>query len=256
MRNKLKKPLKKRQNSEYWIYGHHAVVAALKNEKREKYEIVCTNEAKKKLEREINFEDLKVIKKIKSREEIEDLIGVKSNHQGICLRASKIPNQELKELIHNIKSEKSLIVLLDQLEDPQNVGAIFRSALAFNLDGVIMTENNSVNENAFLTKAASGGIDKLPFSKIKNISSSLKVLKDSGYWIYGLDVGTDTIIDQVDYPNKVVIVLGSEHRGIRKITSSLCDEIVKIEMNDAIESLNVSNTAAIAFFHISKSMIN
>ena len=119
-----------------------------------------------------------------------------------------------------------------------------------------MTENNSVNENAFLTKAASGGIDKLPFTKIKNISSSIKVLKDSGYWIYGLDVDTSKTIDQIDYPKKVVIVLGSEHRGIRKITSSLCDEIVKIEMNDAIESLNVSNTAAIAFFHISKSMIN
>ena len=256
MRNKLKKPLKKRQNSEYWIYGHHAVVAALKNEKREKYEIVFTTEAKKKLEKEINLQELKLIKKIKNRDEIENLLGEKSNHQGICLKANKIANQELKELISNIKSDNALIVLLDQLEDPQNVGAIFRSALAFNLNGVIMTENNSVNENAFLTKAASGGIDKLPFAKIKNISSSIKVLKDSGYWIYGLDVDTSKTIDQINYPKKVVIVLGSEHRGIRKITSSLCDEIVKIEMNDAIESLNVSNTAAIAFFHISKSMIN
>ena len=147
MRNKLKKPLKKRQNSEYWIYGHHAVVAALKNEKREKYEIVFTTEAKKKLEKEINLQELKLIKKIKNRDEIENLLGEKSNHQGICLKANKIANQELKELISNIKSDNALIVLLDQLEDPQNVGAIFRSALAFNLNGVIMTENNSVNEN-------------------------------------------------------------------------------------------------------------
>ena len=130
----------------------------------------------------------------------------KSNHQGICLKANKIANQELKELISTIKSEKSLIVLLDQLEDPQNVGAIFRSALAFNLNGVIMTENNSVNENAFLTKAASGGIDKLPFTKIKNISSSIKVLKDSGYWIYCIDEDTTKTIDQNDYPKKNVNV--------------------------------------------------
>ena len=99
MRNKLKKPLKKRQNSEYWIYGHHAVVAALKNEKREKYEIVFTAESKKKLEKEVNLEDLKLIKKIKNRDEIENLLGEKSNHQGICLKANKIANQELKELI-------------------------------------------------------------------------------------------------------------------------------------------------------------
>ena len=132
-----------------------------------KYEIVFTIEAKKKLEKEVNLQDLKIIKKIKNRDEIENLLGEKSNHQGICLKAKKIANQELKELISNIKSDKSLIVLLDQLEDPQNVGAIFRSALAFNLNGVIMTENNSVNENAFLTKAASGGIDKLAFTKIK-----------------------------------------------------------------------------------------
>ncbi len=256
MRNKFKKPLKKRQNSKYWIVGHHAVVAALKNKKREKYEIVFTAEAKKKLEKQVNLKDLKIIKKIKNREEIENLLGEKSNHQGICLKANKIANQELKELISNVRSNKSLIVLLDQLEDPQNVGAIFRSALAFKLNGVIMTENNSVNENAFLTKAASGGIDKLPFAKIKNISSCIKLLKDSGYWIYGLDVNTNKTIDQINYPKKVVIVLGSEHRGIRKITSSICDEIIKIEMNNQIESLNVSNTAAIAFFHISKSMID
>ena len=256
MSNKLKKPLKKRRNSDYWIYGHHAVVAALENKKRKKYEIVFTTEAKKKLEKEVNIDDFKIVKKIKNRDEIENLLGERSNHQGICLRANKIANQELKELIGNIKSDKSLIVLLDQLEDPQNVGAIFRSALAFNLNAIIMTENNSVNENAFLTKAASGGIDKLPFAKIKNISTSIKVLKDSGYWIYGLDLNTCKSIDCTNYPKKVVIVLGSENRGIRNITSSLCDEIIKIEMNDAIESLNVSNTAAIAFFHISKSMID
>ena len=114
-----------------------------------------------------------------------------------------------------------------------------------------MTNNNSVTENSFLAKTASSAIDKVPFTKIQNISSCIKILKDNGYWIYGLDMKAKNTITDTKFPKKIVFVLGSENRGMRRITSSLCDESLKIRMSDDLESLNVSNTAAIMMFHVS-----
>ena len=255
MRNKFIKLPKKRQNSDYWIYGHHAVVGALINDNRVKYELNFTIEAEKKLVQEVDVNKVALLKRKKTREEIENLLGGISNHQGICLRVERLNVPELKEFLTKCDKNCSIIVLLDQLEDSQNVGAIFRSALAFKLDGVILTHDNSVSENSFLTKAASGGIDKVPFTKIKNISSCIKFLKGSGYWIYGLEMKAKKSLKEIKFPKKVVIILGSESKGLRNITSSLCDEMIKIEIDNELESLNVSNTAAIAFYSISNSIL-
>ncbi len=251
MSKRSKKLPKKRQNSDYWIYGHHAVVGALMNENRVKYEVYFTSEAEKKLKNEINLENINIITIKKSRDEIDLLLKGISNHQGICLRVEKIQTPQLSDFIKNLNDEKSIIFLLDQLDDPQNVGAIFRSALAFNIDGIILTNNNSVIENSYLAKTASSAIDKVPFTKIQNISSCIKILKDNGYWIYGLDMKAKSSITDINFPNKIVFVLGSESRGMRKITASLCDEILQIRMSNNLESLNVSNTAAITMFYVS-----
>ena len=255
MKNRYKKLPKKRQNSDYWIYGHHAVIGALNNDNRVKYELNFTVEAEKKLIQEIDIKKLTFTKRKKTREEIENLLGGISNHQGICLRAERLNIPELKEFLGYCNKNSSIIVLLDQLEDSQNVGAIFRSALAFKLDGVILTHDNSVSENSFLTKAASSGVDKVPFTKIKSISSCIKILKETGYWIYGLEMKAGKSLNEMEFPKKVVIILGSESKGLRKVTSSLCDEIIKIDINNKLESLNVSNTAAIAFYSISNSIL-
>ena len=251
MSKRSKKLPKKRQNSDYWIYGHHAVVGAIMNENRVKYEVYFTTEAEKKLKNEIELENTNVISIRKTRDEIDLLLKGISNHQGICLRVEKIQTPQLSDFIKNLNVEKSIIFLLDQLDDPQNVGAIFRTALAFNINGIILTNNNSVTENSFLAKTASGAIDKVPFTKIQNISSCIKVLKDNGYWIYGLDMKAKSLITEVKFPKKVVFVLGSENKGMRKITASLCDESLKIRMSNNLESLNVSNTAAIMMFYVS-----
>ena len=255
MKKRYKKLPKKRRNSGYWIYGHHAVVGALTNENRTKYELNFTIEAEKKLIHEVDIKKLTFPKQKRTREEIENLLGGISNHQGICLRVERLSTPELKEFLAHCNKNSSIIVLLDQLEDSQNVGAIFRSALAFKLDGVILTHDNSVSENSFLTKAASSSIDKVPFTKIKNISSCVKFLKESGYWIYGLEMKAGKSLKEIKFPKKVVIILGSESKGLRKITSSLCDEIIKIDINNELESLNVSNTAAITFYSISNSIL-
>ncbi len=251
MSKRSKKLPKKRQNSDYWIYGHHAVVGAIMNENRVKYEVYFTSDAEKKLKNEIKLENINIISIKKTRDEIDLLLKGITNHQGICLRVEKIKTPQLSDLIKNLNKESSIIFLLDQLDDPQNVGAIFRSALAFNIDGIILTNNNSVTENSFLAKTASSAIDKVPFTKIQNISSCIKMLKDNGYWIYGLDMKARNSITEIRFPKKIVFVLGSESKGMRKITESLCDESLKIKMSDNLESLNVSNTAAIMMFHVS-----
>jgi len=256
MKNKSRKIPKRQQNSIFWVYGYHATVAALRNINRRKNELLLTTDAQKKIIQEKDLNILSEIKqKILTRVEIDNLVGKNINHQGICLSVEKIQKKTIKEFISEQDENNSTLVLLDQLEDSQNVGAIFRSALAFNINGIILTENQSVNENGFIAKSACGGLDKVPFTYISNLSSAIKILKDNGYWVYGLDGKAKKLISEIDFPKKTVLVLGSESDGMRKITASFCDELVKIKISDELESLNVSNTAAVAFYHLSRTVL-
>ena len=256
MKNKSRKIPKRQQNSIFWVYGYHATVAALRNINRRKNELLLTTDAQKKIIQEKDLNILSEIKqKILTRVEIDNLVGKNINHQGICLSVEKIQKKTIKEFISEQDENNSTLVLLDQLEDSQNVGAIFRSALAFNINGIILTENQSVNENGFIAKSACGGLDKVPFTYSSNLSSAIKTLKENGYWVYGLDGKSKKLISEIDFPKKTVLVLGSESDGMRKITASLCDELVKIKISDELESLNVSNTAAVAFYHLSRTVL-
>jgi 23S rRNA (guanosine2251-2'-O)-methyltransferase len=251
MKKHQKKSPKKGHNYEYWMYGYHAVSAALNNSTRLKSQHFITPEINKKLKSngsKIESENLKT--NIVQRSEIDHLLGKGINHQGVCLKVEKNKRIELKEFLENQSDDNSSIIILDQLEDSQNVGAIFRSALAFNIDGIILTDNQSVSENSFIAKTACGGIDKVPFTTVPNLSSSIRMLKDNGYWVYGLDGSGKSSIEQTNFPKKVVFIFGSESTGMRHLTKSLCDEIVKINISKDLESLNVSNSAAVLFFHL------
>ena len=256
MKNKSRKSQKRPQNSGFWIYGYHATVAALRNPNRRKSEILLTVDTQKKMSQEKGLDNYSEIKqKILTRLEIDNLIGKNINHQGICLNVERIQKKSIKEFLSEQNDVNSTLILLDQLEDSQNVGAIFRSALAFNINGIILTENKSVNENGFIAKSACGGLDKVPFTSISNLSSAIKTLKDDGYWVYGLDGKANKLISEIDFPKKTVLILGSESDGMRKITTSFCDELIKIKISDELESLNVSNTAAVAFYHLSRTVL-
>ena len=256
MKHKSRKVPKRQQNSIFWVYGYHATVAALRNPNRRKNELLLTADTQKRLAQEKGIEILREIKqKILSRIEIDNLVGKNIIHQGICLSVEKIQKKTIKEFLSVQSENNSTLVLLDQLEDSQNVGAIFRSALAFNINGILLTESQSVNENGFIAKSACGGLDKIPFTYISNLSSAIKTLKDNGYWVYGLEGKANKLINEIDFPNKTVLVLGSESDGMRKITSSFCDELIKIKISDELESLNVSNTAAVAFYHLSRKIL-
>ena len=253
MRRNNKKSAKKSHNSEYWMYGYHAVAAALSNESRTKSELIVTSEALRRLKSDRTTfipKGLKVT--VSQRSELEHVLGKGFIHQGVCLKVEKNKKIDIENFLKSMNAECSNIIILDQLEDAQNVGAIFRSALAFKINGIILTENQSVNENHFMTKTACGGVDKVPFTSVSNLSSTLRIFKENGYWIYGLDGNSDKSITDTDFAKKSVFIFGSESDGMRHLTKSLCDEIVKIEINNDLESLNVSNSAAILFFNLNK----
>ena len=252
MRRNNKKSPKKSHNNEYWMYGYHAVAAALSNESRVKSELLVTSEALKRLKSDKTTllpNGLKVT--ISQRSEIEHILGKGFTHQGVCLKVEKNKKIDFKDFLKSINTDHSNIIILDQLEDAQNVGAIFRSALGFSIDGIILTENQSVHENHFMAKTACGGIDKVPFTSVSNLSSTLKILKENGYWVYGLDGNAAKKITDLDFAKKSAFIFGSESDGIRHLTKSSCDEIIKIEISNNLESLNVSNSAAVLFFYLS-----
>ncbi|MGY9025248.1 MAG: 23S rRNA (guanosine(2251)-2'-O)-methyltransferase RlmB [Candidatus Pelagibacterales bacterium] len=252
MKNRSKNKSKSSKNQDHWIYGHHTVVAAIKNENRIKYRLILDESAKKKLDKEPDFNLPKEISvAVKEKLEIERLFDFKVNHQGIALNIEKLPQIRLQEFIkETLNSEQSTIVILDQLEDSQNVGAIFRSAYGLGIDAIILTDSKSVSENSFIAKTAVGGLDKIPFTTVTNISSAIKILKENQFWIYGLDGSTDKLITEINFPKKTALILGSESTGMRTITKNLCDEVFKIGINKNLESLNVSNAAAITFFYL------
>ena len=253
MNKKINKKAKNHQMNDYWIHGYHACAAALNNTNRQKNLLIMTKEVSEKLSTIFNIKDFDFEYRILSRQEVDKYLGRDTNHQGIGLNVKKIEKESIKEFIHNLPKDISTIVILDQLEDSQNVGAIFRSALAFNINGIIMTESNSVGENSFVAKTASGALDIVPFTVINNISNVVKFLKETGYWIYGLDGGASLSLETTKFPKKIALVLGSESKGMRNITSTLCDELIRIDINSEVESLNVSNSAAITFYHLSNS---
>jgi len=256
MNKKTNKKAKNQQMSDYWLYGYHACVAAINNTNRQKNLLIMTKEVEEKLSKDMSIKDFDFEYRIVNRYEIEKYVGKDTNHQGIGLNVKKIEKLNIKDFIQRLPQDNSVIAILDQLEDSQNVGAVFRSALAFSVNGIIITENSTVSENGFVAKTASGALDKVPFTSINNISNVIKQLKDSGYWVYGLDGNSSKTFEMESFPNKVVLIFGSESKGMRNITSSLCDEILKIDINKEVESLNVSNSAAISFYYLSKKNSN
>ena len=209
MNKKINKKAKNQQVSDYWLHGYHACTAAINNKIRQKNLLIMTKEVEEKLSKEMSVKEFDFDHRIVNRHEIEKYLGRDINHQGIGLNVKKIEKINIKEFILSLPRENSTIVILDQLEDSQNVGAIFRSALAFNINGIILTESGTVSENSFVAKTASGALDKVPFTSINNISNVIKQLKDSGYWVYGLDGSSKKTFDAVDFPKKICLLYTS-----------------------------------------------
>lgn len=179
----------------------------------------------------------------------------KGLHQGIILEVEDIKTYKFEEVIPNIEKEHPLVVILDHLEDPHNLGAIIRSSEAFGVDAIILPNDRSVQITSTVVKTSVGTIEKMKIINVPNLNNAIKKLKDYGYWIVGTDMeGTD--YTSIDYKTKIAIVIGNEGKGISRLVSENCDYLAKIPMKGTVNSLNASVACGIFLSEIVRSRGN
>tara|TARA_B100000941_G_scaffold240627_1_gene184026 strand:+ start:88 stop:828 length:741 start_codon:yes stop_codon:yes gene_type:complete len=239
--------------SSFFIVGKHAVIEALKNPQRKVLRVFLTEESKKLIHRNSPRKNLLTDKKVyfRTKRELdkycskEDLL-----HQGFVAEIEHIEKVEIKEFI---KDKKNInFVCLEGVTDPRNIGSIIRSAVSFKIDGLIVKERNFPKNSKLLYKSASGSMEYINIFQVSNIKTTMKFLKDKNFWVYGFDSNSQKDFTEVNWSGNNILLFGSEGDGIKKHTEKYADYLVKIKMNEKIESLNISNSAAIVFHHINK----
>jgi 23S rRNA (guanosine2251-2'-O)-methyltransferase len=238
--------------SSFFILGQHAVIEALRNPKRKVLRVFLTEESKKNIHRKSPNKDLLKEVKVyfKTKKEL-DKYSNKENllHQGYVAEIEHLEKPILKEFT---KEKKDLtFVCLDGVTDPRNIGSLIRSAASFNIDGLIIKERNFPSESKLMYKAASGAIEYMKIFEVANINSTLKNLKEKNFWVYGFDGDGKKSFTDIEWEGKNILLFGSEGSGMHQHTSKYADFLVKIDMDKKIESLNISNSAAIVFHHLS-----
>jgi 23S rRNA (guanosine2251-2'-O)-methyltransferase len=227
------------------LYGLHAVEAALANPKRTVARILATENAAHRLgpllaKRGLNAEAA-------TPRDLDRLLGPEAVHQGVLLEAEELPPVALDEV-----DTSGLLLVLDQITDPQNVGALLRSAAAFGAAGVVMTERHSPPLHGALAKAASGALDLVPVILVKNLAQSLAKLGELGFLRVGLAEEGAQALETASLTRPLALVLGAEGKGLRQLTREHCDLICRISTQSALASLNVSNAAAVALHWASR----
>ena len=236
----------------FFIAGKHAVIGALKNPKRKVLKVFLTEESKKIIHRTNEktnlLRDIKIF--YKTKKELDKYTG-KENilHQGFVAEIEHLDPLPLKEFI---KGKNNLtLACLDEVTDPRNIGSIIRSASSFKIDGIIVKERHFPDESKLMYKSASGCMEQINIFKVSNINTILKSLREKNFWVYGFDANSEKNFIEVDWKGNNVLLFGSEGFGIKKHTGKYSDFFVKIKINKDVESLNISNSAAIVFHHIS-----
>jgi 23S rRNA (guanosine2251-2'-O)-methyltransferase len=232
----------------YWLYGAHAVEAALANPERRIRRIIASSSMLEKLILPSDASRKLPHPETMDPRTLDQLLGAQSVHQGIGVYVEPLALGVLEDVIH-MRAPKGPLLVLDQVSDPHNVGAILRSAAAFNAVGVLTPKDHSAPETAVMAKAASGGLDIVPRISVTNLATAMRELKEAGWWITGLSGDAKQSLRDVTFSDKTVLILGAEGRGMRRLTAELCDTLVRLPMSGQMESLNVSNAAAIALYH-------
>ena len=182
-----------------------------------------------------------------------------SNHQGAALKVSPLKHPSLEEYLSLENKKNPIVIILDQLTDSHNIGAIIRTAKAFSVSAIICTENNSPKENSTIAKSAACALEKIKLIYVKNLVRTLKKLKEFGYWSIGMDVEGDVSFYELSASKSynfsdisIALILGGENKGIRPLVKKNCDMTIKIDISNDIDSLNVSSALAIALYEIRK----
>ncbi len=238
--------------SSFLIVGQHAVIEALRNPKRKVLKVFLTEESKKNIHRKNPkknvLEDVKVY--FKSKKELDKYTSKDQiMHGGYVAEVEHLEQLELKEFI---KGKNILtFVCIDEVTDPRNIGSLIRSAASFNIDGLIVKERQFPSDSKLMYKSASGCMEHLNIFEVSNINSTLKNLREKNFWVYGFDAKGKKNFTEIKWEGKNVLLFGSEGFGMREHTGKYTDFLVRIDINKNIESLNISNSAAIVFHHLS-----
>ncbi|WP_395685294.1 23S rRNA (guanosine(2251)-2'-O)-methyltransferase RlmB [Aestuariivirga sp.] len=223
------------------IYGVHPVAEALKNPRRRIYSLKASRNAADRLATEIAVRG--VVPEIVHPNVLDRRLGPEAVHQGLLMEASPLDQPRLDQI-----DKSGTVVLLDQVTDPHNVGAILRSCAAFNVTALVATSRHSPEATAVLFKSASGAYEHVPFVKVTNLARAMAELKECGFRVLGLDSDAVLDISEADHTAPVAIVLGAEGKGLRQLTRESCDSLVKLSFDGPIRSLNVSNACAVALY--------
>jgi len=246
----LVRTLSSQGSKDVWLYGLHAVRAALANPKRTVRRAVLTKRAAEVIGRNLLAN---IRYELVGAEGVSRLLPPAAVHQGAALLCDPLPNRDLREVVAAAGGQRILVVL-DQIFDPQNVGAIMRVAAAFGVSAVIAQERHAPSESGALAKAASGALDIVPFVAVVNIARSLEVLGGLGFWRIALEIGGGVTLKEAVVDRDCALVLGSEGSGIRRLVRSRCDVAATVPMSLMMESLNVSSAAAIALYEIRRGL--
>ena len=235
----------------FFIIGQHAVIEALKNPKRRVLNLFLTEESKKNIHKKnpnknlldgikLHFKTKKELDKYSTKEGLL--------HQGYVAEIEQLDQKNLKKLI---KDKNNLtLVCLDEVTDPRNIGSLIRSAVSLNIDGLIIKERHYPKESKLMYKSASGAMEYIKIFEVSNINSTLKNLKEKNFWVYGFDGKAKKDFTEIKWDGNKILLFGSEGYGLHKHTLKYADYLVKININEKIESLNISNSASIVFHHL------
>jgi 23S rRNA (guanosine2251-2'-O)-methyltransferase len=220
----------------------HAVEAALSNPARRIHRLLLTENAERRLTETVGTITAN-IERVTPRD-LDKLLGSDTVHQGAMLETEPLQEPDFEELAQS--SGGRPLIVLDQVTDPHNVGAILRSSAVFGASGLVMTRRHSPPLNGVLAKSASGALERIPVALVQNLSRALDDLKSAGFMVIGLDGEAEQAIEDLDWSRPTALVMGSEGKGLRELTRKTCDALVRITTDGSLASLNVSNAAAIA----------
>ncbi len=227
------------------IYGVHPVAEALKNPKRRFVSLLASKNAADRIAGEIA--EAKLAPEIIHPRELDRRLGAEAVHQGLLLEAKPLTQPRLDQI-----GKSGIVVLLDQVTDPHNVGAILRTCAAFRVTALVATARHSPEGSGVLFKSASGAYEHVPYVKVTNLARAIEELKTYGFRILGLDSEAPASVAEIDSAPPLAIVMGAEGKGLRQLTRASCDELVKLDLDGPIKSLNVSNAAAITLFALTR----
>ena len=237
-------PAERRAES-LWLYGIHPVLAALANPRRKILKIMATQNALARLTDA--GAKLPLPAQETSPRNLDNLLGSDAVHQGVAIEVVPLPPLGLDAL-----RDAKLVVVLDQVTDPHNVGAILRSAVAFAADAIVTTGRHTAAETGTLAKAASGALDQIAWIEVQNLARALTEIGEMGFTLIGLDSDADTPIETAIAGARIALVLGAEGKGLRRLTRDTCDRVARLSMPGTIASLNVSNAAVLALYLASR----